>query len=153
MENRTKNIKLLLLLSESLDKKESVFKMKMFNKILARIKFENSQLAQLQETELEAKDIIHYICKYYRVSIDDVMSKDRHRKFTLPRQIICTLLMDNTNLSLLDIGLLINRDHATVLHSHKVIDTFYEVDKIFKVQFDKILSESGFLYKTYYAKR
>ena len=153
MENRTKNIKLLLLLSESIDKYKTTFKLKMFNKILYRIKFEDLTEQENEEQMLSAKEIITYICTYYKVKYDDLLSNSRKQPLTTVRHITATLLMDNTDLNLNEIGKILNRDHSSILHAHKKIDIYFEVDKRFKLQFEHFLFKSRFNYKTYTPKQ
>lgn len=62
------------------------------------------------------------ICKYYKISGTDLVSRSRRRSIVRPRQIAIFLSRRYTDLSLQEIGRNFNRYHATALHSIDCID-------------------------------
>jgi len=62
------------------------------------------------------------VCKYYNVSIQDVMSRSRKQNFVRPRQIAIYLARHYTDAPLQSIGKSFNRYHATALHSINCIE-------------------------------
>lgn len=68
------------------------------------------------------ENILKIVCNYYRVNRFDISSKSRSRKFIPARQMYCYLSKKITSESLGKIGFIINRDHATVLHSFKSVE-------------------------------
>ena len=62
------------------------------------------------------------VCKYYNVSIDDVMSRSRKQNLVRPRQIGIYLSRRYTDSPLQTIGKAFNRYHATALHAIKCIE-------------------------------
>jgi chromosomal replication initiator protein len=67
-------------------------------------------------------EVISMVCKNYQVSIDEIRSKSRKKEVSWPRQVICFLLYRMGNLSYKEIGFRVMRDHATVIHSVKVVE-------------------------------
>jgi len=61
------------------------------------------------------------VCDYFEISKSEIIAKDRTKKIKYARQIACYVIQEFTNLSYHKIGLIINRDHATVIHSVKKI--------------------------------
>jgi chromosomal replication initiator protein len=62
------------------------------------------------------------VCKYYDVSIEDVMSRSRKQNLVRPRQIAIYLARNYTDAPLQSIGKSFNRYHATALHSINCIE-------------------------------
>jgi chromosomal replication initiator protein len=62
------------------------------------------------------------VCKYYNVSLEDVMSRSRKQNFVRPRQIAMYLSRHYTDAPLQSIGKSFNRYHATALHSINCIE-------------------------------
>lgn len=68
------------------------------------------------------RSIINVVCDYFKVDRNLIMSSNRSKNVALARQIIMYLAREYTSLSLSQIGLEVgNRDHATVLYSHRKI--------------------------------
>jgi len=62
------------------------------------------------------------VCKYYNVSIQDVMSRSRKQNHVRPRQMAIFLARHYTDAPLQSIGKSFNRYHATALHSINCIE-------------------------------
>ena len=63
------------------------------------------------------------VCKYFKISIDDLKSSQRSNDIAFPRQIGMYLCRTLTNESYPKIGELFgNRDHTTVMHGYKKIE-------------------------------
>jgi chromosomal replication initiator protein len=62
------------------------------------------------------------VCKYYNVSLEDIVSRSRKQNFVRPRQIAIYLARRYTDAPLQSIGKSFNRYHATALHSIKCIE-------------------------------
>ena len=65
--------------------------------------------------------ILHIICEINDVNIDDVKGKSRNDELITARREYCYFARKLTNKSLLKIGAVINRYHATVLHHENKI--------------------------------
>lgn len=69
-----------------------------------------------------------FISREFNVSIKDLQSRSRKKVITFPRQIAMYLGRKHTKESLGDIGRAFNRNHATVLHSVKVVSELCRCD-------------------------
>jgi len=73
------------------------------------------------------------VANHYQVALDSMKSSGRSRNITLPRQIAMYLSRELTNLSLPDIGRNFGgRDHTTVLHACKKVESIQARDLTFK---------------------
>jgi chromosomal replication initiation ATPase DnaA len=70
----------------------------------------------------------------------DMLSKTRYRgrKYVEARQLFTTFMVRHTKRTLQDIGDMVGRDHATVLHSVKVINNMCDTDSKFKAMYNRI---------------
>ena len=62
------------------------------------------------------------VCKYYNISIEDVISRSRKQNLLRPRQIAIYLSRQYTDAPLQSIGKAFNRYHATALHSINCVE-------------------------------
>jgi chromosomal replication initiator protein len=62
------------------------------------------------------------VCKYYNISIEDVISRSRKQNLVRPRQIAIYLSRQYTDAPLQSIGKSFNRYHATALHSINCVE-------------------------------
>ncbi|MCR5144377.1 MAG: chromosomal replication initiator protein DnaA [Lachnospiraceae bacterium] len=73
--------------------------------------------------ELTPQLIIEVVCEHYDISMEKMLSKDRSKPISMPRQIAMYLCKTMTNCTLDGIGKLLNgRDHTTVLHGYNKIE-------------------------------
>tara|TARA_B100001059_G_scaffold73922_1_gene71393 strand:+ start:30420 stop:31805 length:1386 start_codon:yes stop_codon:yes gene_type:complete len=82
-------------------------------------------------TQLTIQGIIETISKYYDLKLADLLSKRRHKSISLPRQIGMYLARKHTRFSLEEIGGYFGgRDHTTVMHAVRTIDSKRGEDSI-----------------------
>jgi chromosomal replication initiator protein len=94
---------------------------------------------QLERTdEYVFLNIQQIILGIYGLEKTDLVTRSRKRKFAIARQLIFTLALKNTKLSLAKIGDEYNRDHATVLYSNKAIFDLRDTNLRFREFFDEI---------------
>jgi chromosomal replication initiator protein len=75
------------------------------------------------------QEIIDAVSGYYGVKLTDLLSKRRHKSIALPRQIGMWLARKHTRHSLEEIGGYFGgRDHTTVMHAIKSINTKCRID-------------------------
>jgi chromosomal replication initiator protein len=80
------------------------------------------------------------VCKYHRISVTDVMARNRVADINLARQVcmwVSKYLQEYFSLNV--IGSYYNRDHATVLNAIKRIESLYSVDRNFRQDLENIL--------------
>ena len=89
--------------------------------------------------EVTPQLIIEVVSEHYNISMEKMLSKDRSKSVSKPRQIAMYLCKDMTNSTLDGIGQLLNgRDHSTIIHGYKAIEEEYNTDEEFKKQIDTI---------------
>lgn len=85
-------------------------------------------------TKLNINQAIEIICKYFKISIDDIISTNRSSKISTPRHIAVFFANKYFSLTNAKISEIFQRDHTTIMHAIKKIT--------FKVQNnDKITME------------
>ena len=80
--------------------------------------------------------IIETVTDFYHVKVTDLQSKRRQRSVAQPRQVCMYLARRLTRLSLEEIGGYFGgRDHTTVMHAVRIIETRREAD----TEFDSVI--------------
>ena len=62
----------------------------------------------------------------------------RERRHVQARQLLIAMLYNYTSKSLKEIGFILGKDHATVLHSITTVNNHCETEKRFKAMYDRI---------------
>jgi chromosomal replication initiator protein len=79
-------------------------------------------LLALQDKQVGIDNIQRVVCEYYKIKMNDMVSKRRSRSVARPRQVAMALAKELTNHSLPEIGEAFGgRDHTTVLHACRKI--------------------------------
>src|SRR5690625_5370943 len=77
-------------------------------------------LLALQEKQVGIDNIQRVVSEYYKIKMNDMLSKRRSRSVARPRQVAMALAKELTNHSLPEIGEAFGgRDHTTVLRSEE----------------------------------
>jgi chromosomal replication initiator protein len=87
-----------------------------------------------QRKRITIEAIKKLVCKYYDVSIEDVVSRSRKQRLVRPRQMAIYLARSYTDAPLQIIGKSFNRYHATALHSIKCIERGIQQNSAIKEQ-------------------
>lgn len=86
-------------------------------------------LLALQEKQVGIDNIQRVVGEYYKIKMNDMLSKRRSRSVARPRQVAMALAKELTNHSLPEIGEAFGgRDHTTVLHACRKIKQMQEED-------------------------
>lgn len=89
--------------------------------------------------EVTPQLIIEVVSEHYNIPMEKMLSKDRSKSVSRPRQIAMYLCNTMTDATLEGIGQLLNgRDHSTILHGRNVIEEEYNNDEEFHKQIDTI---------------
>lgn len=92
----------------------------------------------LGSRSLTGKQILAFIAKNFHTSEADLRSSARQRSVAEPRQLVMYLCKELTTMSFPDIGVLLNRDHSTVMHGyHKIRDRLAK-DPVFRSNMDAL---------------
>ena len=90
--------------------------------------------------EITLDMIIKDVCSHFSVTLSDIKSNKRIKSIMIPRQVAMYLSRKLTDSSLVSIGEKFGgKDHATVLHSIKKIESEINVKKEFKSTVEKIV--------------
>jgi chromosomal replication initiator protein len=113
------------------------------------INLESAQLALqdltlFQKRKISVENIQKTVADYYNMRVSDLNSKKRNRQIARPRQIGMALSKELTNLSLPDIGDAFGgRDHTTVLHACRKINSLIKEDALIKDDYNSLLKILG----------
>ena len=83
-------------------------------------------------TKRKVYSFLEQVSHYTNVSTEEIIGRKRDRKISDARHIYLALVKNNTKLCLKEVGNLINRDHATVLHAVGKIKNLCEIDNDIK---------------------
>lgn len=87
-------------------------------------------LLALQDRLVSIENIQKTVAEYYKIRVADLLSKKRSRSIARPRQVGMALAKELTNHSLPEIGDAFGgRDHTTVLHGCRRIESLRETEK------------------------
>ena len=93
------------------------------NPNLAEVKIILKDLLNINETKVTIDKIQTLVCKYFKISKNEMLSSRRSRYLVRPRQVAIYLSKILTSKSLPEIGReFSNRDHTTIIHSVKTIE-------------------------------
>ncbi len=104
---------------------------RIYNKVpnLAEVKVVLKDLLNLTENKVTIDLIQTIVCKYFKISKNEMLSSRRSRYLVRPRQTAIYLTKILTSKSLPEIGReFSNRDHTTIIHSVKTIERIKEKD-------------------------
>ena len=121
------------------------------NRIISFSKIYN-KVPNIQETKIILKDLINLpenkvtidgiqteVCKFFKISKNEMLSPRRSRYLVRPRQTAIYLAKSLTSKSLPEIGReFSNRDHTTVIHSVKTIERLRKNDNELNVNIDNL---------------
>ncbi len=88
---------------------------------------------------INLETIMTFVCEYFKIKEDDLLSKTRMKNILMPRQIAMFLSRELTNNSLHSIAVKFGgKDHTTVLYACKKIKNLYTTDDYVKGIIDEI---------------
>lgn len=90
---------------------------------------------------LTSEKIIELWTNHYGLALQDILTKDRHSRLAIPRQILMYCLRTFSNLTLHEIGEIVQKDHATVIHSCRQVKSCYLNDRVLSIELNELLDE------------
>ena len=66
--------------------------------------------------KLNAESVFEQVSAVCGVSVMRMQTKGRHRDSVRAKRMFCAILRENTKMTFLEIGKLLNQDHSTVIH-------------------------------------
>ena len=113
---------------------------------MAEVKVILKDLLNLTENKVDIDNIQTIVCKYFKISKNEMLSPRRSRYLVRPRQTAIYLAKMLTSKSLPEIGRsFANRDHTTVIHSVKTIEKLRKDDNELNLSIDSL--KNKILYK------
>ncbi len=113
---------------------------------MSEVKIILKDLLNLTENKVDIDNIQTIVCKYFKISKNEMLSPRRSRYLVRPRQTAIYLSKMLTSKSLPEIGrYFANRDHTTVIHSVKTIEKLKKVDNELNLSIDSL--KNKILYK------
>jgi chromosomal replication initiator protein len=89
--------------------------------------------------EATPEDIIKLVCKFCNTKVSELKSKRKNNAVLIPRQIAMYSIRKLTNLSYPEIGQIFGgKDHSTVIHAIKKIETLVDKDHSIKKIIDSV---------------
>jgi len=85
--------------------------------------------------------ITNVVCAYFQTTLVELRGKSRKAEVRGPRQILTTLLLEETKLSLESVGEYVGQNHATVIHSRKVVENAKQTCDQLWFQYKEIQTE------------
>ncbi|HLI71447.1 MAG TPA: chromosomal replication initiator protein DnaA [Ktedonobacteraceae bacterium] len=71
---------------------------------------------------LTANAVLQGVCRYYNVGVERMLGKQRDREIVWPRQVAMYLMREETDASLLQIGMTLGgRDHTTIIYGYEKV--------------------------------
>ncbi len=121
---------------------------RIYNKVpsISEVRVILKDLLNLSENKVTIDSIQTIVCKYFKISKNEMLSPRRSRYLVRPRQTAIYLSKMLTTKSLPEIGRAFsNRDHTTVIHSVKTIEKLRKEDNELNVSIDSL--KNKILYK------
>ena len=114
---------------------------RIYNKVpsLSEVRVILKDLLNLSENKVTIDYIQTVVCKFFKISKNEMLSPRRSRYLVRPRQTAIYLSKILTSKSLPEIGRAFsNRDHTTVIHSVKTIDKLRKEDNELNINIDSL---------------
>ena len=90
------------------------------------------QLESGMEHNLDITAIQRQVAEYFDIGLKDILGKKRTQSIVVPRQVAMYLSRELTEESFPSIADQFQKNHATILHSHKLVQGKMEKDEAFK---------------------
>ena len=95
-------------------------------------------------TSMTKEDIMEIVAKECSVTVEDIVSKFRTRRLVEPRMIITKVLREKLNCTYDEVGLVINREHSSVMNLEQNFKDDYEKIRDFKEKTDRVFKMVNF---------
>jgi len=97
-----------------------------------------SMLEEEVAKKVTIQNIQRQVADYYDIRVADITGTKRPQNIAFPRQVAMYLSREMTEESFPSIGETFNRNHATILHAYKAINTKLEKDPSFKLTINQL---------------
>ena len=78
---------------------------------------------------IDKEAVIKIICEHFNFSFDQILKQDRRREIVFARNCLTYFLFKYTRMSKVAIGILLERDHTSVIHSLKALQDLIDTEE------------------------
>lgn len=101
-----------------------------------------AELNKLPIIKITPQQIINLVCDNFQITKEQLISKSRKRTFTDPRKITTKLILKYLpELSLKEVGGLVNQHYSTIIYNRDNIDSILRTDKWLKDKYKMLLND------------
>ncbi len=100
-----------------------------------------SNAVKTNKKQITFELIVETVSAYFNIDSDSIYGKSRKREISDARQVVMYLAKEMTQLSSTNIGMRLSRDHATVLHSCRIVKERISIDKKLQEDIDNLTNE------------
>ena len=106
--------------------------------------FKDDKVVQNPKTALTKELILKTTAEFYYLTISQLVSKNKTRKLTTPREICMYLMRELLDITFAEIGTIFsNRDHSTVMKACARVDNKIKKDPDYKLAINKLKHKLG----------
>ncbi len=103
----------------------------------------NELLGGAEPVSVTVDKIFSSVFKKYNISKEEIVGIRRTKEVAFARHLTAYLIRTITDMSLPNIGKILNRDHATVISSIEVIEKKLRNDGMFNIEVDELIKDVG----------
>ena len=96
---------------------------------------------KVSKKQMSFELIAETVSRFYNIDQELLYGKSRKREISDARQLVMYLTKKSTQMSSTNIGAMLSRDHATVLHACKQIEQRLSIEKKFQHEVEMIENE------------
>ena len=92
----------------------------------------------VSQESFDSDKIIEKVCKYFELSKNQLLGKDRKKELSYARQICIYLIDEMLEMPYTSIGKIFNKDHATIIYCKNKVQKLLKTDKLLQTQIKDI---------------
>lgn len=100
-----------------------------------------AEITPQREQNFEFELILEGVCRFYRLTKEEILSSSRKKNISLARKTLIYLLRKLAHKSLKDIAQLLKKEHSTLIHHLKSFERKLEEDRAFKFQLELLIKD------------
>jgi chromosomal replication initiation ATPase DnaA len=89
----------------------------------------------ITKNEQTWNDVMRAVCQVFNMTPDAIQSQNRKQDIVFARHMFCYLCRKHLQMSLVDIGRILMRDHSTIINAVRKANDLIEFDKITKQRY------------------
>jgi chromosomal replication initiation ATPase DnaA len=92
----------------------------------------------VKRNQVKEEQIISTVCKYFNIKSSALLSKRRDEHIAIPRMFVSWFLRKRLNYQLKTIGVVLGRDHSTIIHHLNTFNDFVGNNKSWRENMEVI---------------